>query len=75
MSRKGNCYNNAPMESFCDKLKMEWLNDFKFKTRTEAKKAVFEYIELFYNNRRTHSTNGYITPLLMSKTYSITTNN
>lgn len=54
---------------------MEWLNDFKFKTRAEAKKAVLEYIKLFYNNRRTHSTNGYITPLLMSKIYSITTNN
>lgn len=40
MSRKGNCYDNAPMESFWWKLKMEWLNDRKFKTRAEAKKAV-----------------------------------
>lgn len=60
MSRKGNCYDNAPMESFWGKLKMEWLNDRKFKTRAEAKKAVFEYIELFYNRRRTHSSNNYI---------------
>ena len=45
MSRKGNCYDNAPMESFWGKLKMEWLNDRTFKTRAEAKKAVFEYIE------------------------------
>lgn len=44
------------------KLKMEWLNDYKFKTREEAKKAVFEYIELFYNRRRTQSTNDF-TPL------------
>jgi transposase InsO family protein len=44
MSRKGNCYDNAPMESFWGKLKMEWLNDYNFKTRDEAKKAVFEYI-------------------------------
>lgn len=62
MSRKGNCYDNAPMESFWGKLKMEWLNDYSFKTREEAKKAVFEYIELFYNCKRTHSSNGYIPP-------------
>lgn len=62
MSRKGNCYDNAPMESFWGKLKMEWLNDYTFKTRSEAKKAIFEYIELFYNRRRTHSSNDYIPP-------------
>lgn len=62
MSRKGNCYDNAPMESFWGKLKMEWLNDYTFNTREEAKKAVFEYIELFYNRHRTHSTNGYVPP-------------
>jgi putative transposase len=62
MSRKGNCYDNAPMESFWGKLKMEWLNDYTFKTRDEAKKAVFEYIELFYNRRRTHSSNDYVPP-------------
>lgn len=62
MSGKGNCYDNAPMESFWGKLKMEWLNDYKFKTRSEAKRVVFEYIELFYNSRRTHSSNGYVPP-------------
>jgi putative transposase len=67
MSRKGNCYDNAPMESFWGKLKMEWLNDYTFKTRNEAKKAVFEYIELFYNRRRTHSSNGYIPPYMMEE--------
>lgn len=67
MSRKGNCYDNAPMESFWGKLKMEWLNDYTFKTRDEAKRAIFEYIELFYNRRRTHSTNGYIPPFLLDK--------
>lgn len=65
MSRKGNCYDNAPMESFWGKLKMEWLNHYNFSTRDEAKRAVFEYIELFYNRRRTHSTNGYIPPFMM----------
>lgn len=67
MSRKGNCYDNAPMESFWGKLKMEWLNDYTFNTRAEAKQAVFEYIELFYNRRRTHSTNGYIPPFLLEE--------
>ncbi|ANY68038.1 hypothetical protein BBD42_17330 [Paenibacillus sp. BIHB 4019] len=52
MSRKGNYYDNSPMESFWGNLKMEWLNDYAFKTRAETKKAVFEYIELFYNRRR-----------------------
>jgi transposase InsO family protein len=44
------------------KLKMEWLNERTFKSRSEARKAVFEYIELFYNRRRTHSSNGYVPP-------------
>lgn len=65
MSRKGNCFDNAPMESFWGKLKMEWLNDYKFKTRSEAKKAIFEYIELFYNRVRTHSSNDYVPPCQM----------
>jgi putative transposase len=67
MSRKGNCYDNSPMESFWGKLKMEWLNDYTFKTRAEAKKAVFEYIELFYNRRRTHSSNDYVPPFLVGE--------
>ena len=46
---------------------MEWLNGCIFKTRNEAKQAIFEYIELFYNRRRTHSTNGYIPPFLMKE--------
>lgn len=62
MSRKGNCHDNSPMKSFWGKLKMEWLNERRFKSRAEAKKAVFEYIELFYNRRRTHSSNGYVPP-------------
>lgn len=62
MSRKGNCWDNAPMESFWGKLKYEWLNDFNFKTRTEAKSAVFEYVEIFYNRQRLHAANDYLTP-------------
>lgn len=62
MSRKGNCWDNAPMESFWGKMKCEWLNELRFKTREEAKAAVFEYVEIFYNRQRLHATNGYLTP-------------
>lgn len=55
MSRKGNCWDNAPMESFWGKLKQEWLSDQHFKTREEAKSAVFWYIEVFYKRKRPHS--------------------
>jgi putative transposase len=65
MSRKGNCWDNAPMESFWGKLKTEWLNDRTYQTRAQAKQAVFEYIELFYNIRRLRSVNGYVPPLKM----------
>ena len=62
MSRKGNCWDNAPMESFWWKLKQEWLNGQHFRTREEAKAAVFEYIWIFYNRKRIHEANGYLTP-------------
>ena len=62
MSRKGNCWDNAPMESFWGKLKQEWLNEQHFRTREEAKSAVFEYIWIFYNRKRIHEANGYLTP-------------
>jgi len=62
MSRKGNCWNNAPMESFWGKMKYEWLIDYHFKTRDEAKSAVFEYVEIFYNRQRLHASNHYLTP-------------
>lgn len=62
MSRKGNCWDNAPMESFWGKLKQEWLNEQHFHTREEAMSAVFEYIWIFYNRKRIHEANGYLTP-------------
>lgn len=62
MSRKGNCWDNAPMESFWGKLKQEWLGDQHFRSREEAKSAVFEYIWIFYNRKRIHEANGYLTP-------------
>lgn len=63
MSRKGNCYDNAPMESFWGKLKQEWLYGKRFKTRAEAKAAVFEYIEVFYNRQRSHTSIQFQVPM------------
>lgn len=62
MSRKGNCWDNAPMESFWGKMKCEWLYGKCFKTREEARAAVFEYVEVFYNRQRIHASNSYLTP-------------
>ncbi|MCL2356913.1 MAG: integrase core domain-containing protein [Defluviitaleaceae bacterium] len=62
MSRKGNCYDNAPMESFWGKLKQERLNDKHFKTREDAKCAIFWYIEIYCKRYRLHESNGYKTP-------------
>lgn len=63
MSRKGNCWDNAPMESFFSSLKTECVHRHHFKTRKQAKAALFEYIEIFYNRRRLHSAIGYKTPM------------
>ena len=62
MSRKGNCWDNAPMEAFWGKMKYEWLHDYAFRTRADAKSAIFEYVEIYYNRRRLHASNGYLTP-------------
>ncbi|WP_415639211.1 IS3 family transposase, partial [Paenibacillus larvae] len=62
MSRKGNCYDNACIESFHSVLKKELVYLHKFKTRKEAKKKIFEYITCFYNGKRIHSSIGYLTP-------------
>jgi putative transposase len=62
MSRKGNCWDNAPMESFFRTLKVECIYRQTFKTQEEAKSAVFDYIEVFYNRQRKHSTLNYLSP-------------
>lgn len=63
MSRKGNCWDNAVSESFFHSLKVELIYQSKFKTREEAKKSIFEYIEVFYNRVRMHSANDYLSPI------------
>ena len=62
MSRKGDCLDNAPMESFFGSLKNELVHRTQFRTRDEARRAMFDYIEVFYNRQRLHSSIGYITP-------------
>lgn len=62
MSRKRNCWDNSVSESFFHTLKTELIYHFDFLTRNEAKMAVFEYIEVFYNRKRMHSTNNYFSP-------------
>jgi transposase InsO family protein len=63
MSRKGNCWDNAPMESFFHSLKTELVMHCDYKTRDEARVSLFEYIEVFYNRQRRHSTINYVAPL------------
>jgi putative transposase len=70
MSRKGNCHDNAVAESFFSNLKNELIHHANYNTRREAKAAIFDYIELFYNRMRPHQTLGYKTPAQMEAQYS-----
>jgi len=63
MSGKGNCYDNAPTESFFSTLKRELVYRQNYHTREEAKQSLFEYIEVFYNRQRRHSSLGYLSPM------------
>lgn len=63
MSRKGNCYDNAVVESFFSTLKNELIHDRDYHTRDEARADVFEFIEVFYNRQRLHQTLGYVSPV------------
>ena len=63
MSRKGNCWDNAVAESFFATLKTELIYLRRFATRAEAREAIFEFIERFYNHERRHSTIGYLSPV------------
>jgi putative transposase len=63
MSRKGDCWDNAAMESFFSTLKRELVHRESYATREEACRSLFEYIEVFYNRRRLHSALGYLSPV------------
>jgi putative transposase len=67
MSRKGNCLDNAAMESFFHTLKTEHVHQRRYKTRDEARQSLFEYIEVFYNRQRRHSYLNYMTPMEFEK--------
>jgi len=63
MSRKGNCWDNAVAESFFATLKTELVHRRRFQTRAEAREAIFDFVEVFYNRHRRHSTLGYVSPI------------
>jgi putative transposase len=63
MSAAGNCYDNAATESFWSTLKTEWLHHQHFQTHDQARRALFDYIETFYNPKRLHSALGYLSPV------------
>ena len=69
MSRKGNCYDNACIESFHSVLKKEFIYCTRFKTKSEAQQEMFEYIELFYNRKRIHGSLGYVSPIQFEVQY------
>ena len=69
MSGKGNCYDNAPMESFWGMLKQELVYHHHFRTRTEARQAITEYIEVFYNRQRIQKKLGFLSPLAYTQQY------
>ena len=62
MSRSGNCYDNAYVESFFGTLKTELVNGERYRTRLEARLSIFEYVQVFYNRQRSHSALGYRSP-------------
>jgi transposase InsO family protein len=72
MSRKGDCWDNAVAESFLHTLKVELVHRYRFKKRMEAQQAIFEYVEAFYNRKRTHSSLGYMSPFEYEKRFNTT---
>ena len=69
MSRKGNCWDNAPMESFWGSLKNELVHHRRFATRTQARQEITEYIEIFYNRIRKQARLGYLSPAQFTQQY------
>ena len=70
MSRRSNCWDNAAMESFFSRMKVELIYGEKFNSLQEIKSCIFEYIEIFYNRVRQHSTLGYVSPYEYEATYA-----
>ena len=72
MSRRGNCWDNAPAESFFASLKKELVHGENYATREEARASIFEYVEVFYNRVRRHSGLGYLAPTEFERTHNLT---
>ncbi len=72
MSGKGDCWDNAMMESFFGSLKTEWVYGKDYQTREEAKQDLFKYMEMFYNRQRRHAALGYISPAEFERRYEVT---
>ena len=71
MSRKGNCWDNAPTESWFNSFKNERVHGWRWRTREDMTATAFEYIEVFYNRRRLHSTLGYTSPALFLQNWLV----
>ena len=69
MSRKGNCWDNAPTESFFGTLKEECVGSTVYSSHEEARLALFTYLEVYYNRVRRHSTLGYLSPLVYEQRF------
>jgi putative transposase len=70
MSRRGNCYGNAPMESFWNSLKNELVHHHSYGSRFEAEVSIREYIEIFYNHQRHHTRLGNLSPVAFAQKIS-----
>jgi putative transposase len=70
MSRKGTCWDNAVAESFFHSLKVEAVHGITFRTKDEARRAVFDWIECFYNTKRRHFALGYLSPADFERRYA-----
>ena len=73
MSGTGNCYDNAAMESFYHTLKTEHIYFQSYQTRSQAKESIFEYVEIFYNHQRRHSSLGFLSPRMFEKQWRAST--
>ncbi|CAD6524619.1 IS3 family transposase ISBvi4 [Paraburkholderia metrosideri] len=71
MSRRGNCFDNAPIESFWGSLKNELVYHREFMTRSQAQKEITEYIEIFYNRQRTQERLDYLSPAAFTQRFHL----
>jgi len=72
MSRKGDCWDNAVVESFFSTLKNDLIHHQRYVTREEARREIFDFFELLYNPRRAHATLGYCSPMVYERTGTAT---